>query len=267
MIVKEHLQPTEMSSSVSNASNNYEAESNLNTHRKTAIIVGVLFIIATAFLFIGEAVYKPILGSPDYLELAYPNRTTVIIGILLEFVIVLAMPLIPVFFFPVLKKHNEALAIGYIVFRTLESVILIGVAEINKLSLIGVSQEYLKGGAEAAYFQSMGRSIQAATHWGDTDGLIYNLVFVFGALMLYSVLYQSKLVPRWISAWGLLAAMVLLIGAVLGSFIEVSLAVELVVILPIAVQEMVMAGWLIVKGFNPSAVQVQDHVKQLQPHY
>ncbi len=227
----------------------------INIHRKAGIIVGVLFIIATAFLFIGEAVYKPILGSADYLELAYPNRTMVIIGVLFEFICVLAMPLIPVFAFPILKKHNEALAIGYIVFRALEAVILISVAEINKLSLIGVSQEYLKGGVDAAYYQTIGRSIQSATYWGDTAGLIYNIVFIFGGLMFYWVLYQSKLVPQWISVWGLFADVVLLIGVVLAPFIELSLAMELVVILPIAVQEMVMAGWLIVKGFNPAAIE------------
>ncbi len=227
----------------------------INTYRKTGIIVGVLFVIATAFLFIGEAIYKPILGSANYLELAYPNRTTVIIGVLLEFICVLAIPLIPVFAFPILKKHNEALAIGYIVFRALEAVILISVAEINKLSLIGVSQEYLKGGVDAAYYQTIGRSIQSETYWGDTAGLIYNIVFIFGGLMFYWVLYQSKLVPRWISVWGLFAAVVLLIGVILAPFIELSLAMELVVILPIAVQEMVMAGWLIVKGFNPVAIE------------
>lgn len=126
----------------------------MNKHRKTAILVGLLFIVATVFLFVGEAVYKPILSSPDYLEITYPNRTTVIVGVLLEFVIVLAMPLIAVVAFPILKKHNEVLAIGYIVFRTLESVILIAVAEINKLSLIGVSEGYLKGGADAAHFHA-----------------------------------------------------------------------------------------------------------------
>jgi hypothetical protein len=114
--------------------------------------VGVLFIIATAFLFIGEAFYKPILSSPDYLDNAYPNRITVIIGILLEFICVLAMPLIPVFLFPILKKHNEALALGYVGFRFLEAVLYIGL-EINKLSLINVSQDYLgKGGMDASYF-------------------------------------------------------------------------------------------------------------------
>jgi hypothetical protein len=227
----------------------------MNTHRKTAITVGVLFIIATAFLFIGEAVYKPILSSPDYLDLAYPNRTIVTIGILLEFMIVLAMPLIPVFLFPVLKHHNETLALGYVVFRLLEAVILISVAEINKLSLIGVSQAYLnQEGVGAANYQAIGSAIQAENYWGDTAGLIYNIVFVVGALMLYTVLYQSKLIPRWLSIWGLIAAVALLIGALLSIFGNISPVLTLAMILPIAVQEMVMAGWLIVKGFNPTAI-------------
>jgi len=76
----------------------------MNTHRKTAVIVGVLFIIATAFLFIGEAFYKPILSSPDYLEITYPNRTVVIIGILLEFICVLAMPVLATV---LIRRGNE----------------------------------------------------------------------------------------------------------------------------------------------------------------
>jgi hypothetical protein len=229
----------------------------MNSLKKTAIVVGFLFIIATAFLFIGEAFYKPILSSPDYLEIAYPNRTIVTIGILLEFIIVLAIPLIPVFLFPVLKQHNETLALGYVVFRLLEAVILISVAEINKLSLIGVSQAYLnQDGMDAAHFQHIGSAIQAENYWGDTTGLIYNIVFVIGALMLYSIFYQSKLIPRWISVWGFIAAAALLTGAMLSVFGNISPALTLLVILPIAVQEMVMAGWLIVKGFNPAAIEL-----------
>lgn len=228
----------------------------LNTHRKTAIVVGVLFIIATVFLFIGRAVYQPILGSPDYLDLAYPNRTMVTMGILLEFICVLAIPLIAVFLFPVLRKHDEALALGYVVFRSLEAVILISVAEINKLSLIGISQEYVDTGAvDAAYFRYAGSAIQSENYWGDAGGLIYNLVFIVGALMLYSVLYKSMLIPRWLSVWGLIAAAALLAGAMMSVFTNVSPTIALVVISPIAVQEMVMAGWLIVKGFIPSAIE------------
>ena len=57
----------------------------MNSNRKIAIIVGVLFILAIVVLFIGEAFYRPILDSPDYLDIAYPNRIVAIIGILLEF--------------------------------------------------------------------------------------------------------------------------------------------------------------------------------------
>ena len=110
----------------------------MTTDRKTAIIVGVLFISAIVMLYIGEALYKPILDSPDYLDNVYPNRIIVIIGILLEFTKVPAIALIPVFLFPILKKHNEALALGYVGFRFLEAVLLVGI-EINKLSLLNVS--------------------------------------------------------------------------------------------------------------------------------
>ena len=225
------------------------------TNRKTAITVGVLFIIATVFLFIGEAFYDPILSSPDYLDIAYPNRIIVIIGILLEFSCVIAIPLIPVFLFPILREHYEALALGYVVFRLLEAVLFIMV-EINKLSLINVSQGYLnKGGMDASYFQNVGSTIQS---WNDWSFSLYVVVFTLGALMFYSVLYKSKLVPRFISAWGFIAAALLLTGMVLimvEAFTGIAeLGLELVFALPIAVNEMVLAIWLIVKGFNSSTI-------------
>ena len=227
----------------------------MNSNRKTAIIVGVLFIIATGFLFIGGAVYNPILSSPDYIEIAYPNRITVIIGILLEFVIVLAMPLIGVYLFPILKKHNEALALGYVGFRFFEAILFV-VIESNKLSLINVSRDYLnRGGMDSLYFQNIGSTIQSVNDWTFS---IYVLVFTIGALLLYSVLYKSKLVPRFISVWGIIAAAIMLTGSVLSMFEMFAgisdLVLQLILVIPIAVNEMVLAIWLIGKGFNPSAL-------------
>ena len=225
----------------------------METYRKNAIIVGVLFIIATAFLYIGGAVYKPFLGSPDYLEIAYPNQIIAVVGMLIEFACVLAIPLIAVFFYPVLRKHNEALAIGYVGFRFFEAVLFVSV-EINKLSLINVSQGYLlKGGMDTPFFQNMGLLIQS------TNQLIFSIyvvVFAVGALLLYSALYKSKLVPRFISLWGLIGAVVILSGALLGMIVFGSessdLGWEPVFFIPIAVNEMVLAIWLIAKGFNPT---------------
>jgi hypothetical protein len=226
-------------------------ESSHETYRKTAIIVGVLFIIATVFLFIGGAVYNPILESADYLENAYPNRIIVTIGILLEFACVISMPLIPVFLFPILRKYNEPLALGYVGFRLFEAILFV-LVDINKLSLINVSQGYLNnGGIDASFFQNLGSSIQAENLWGFS---IYVLVFAIGSLMFNFVLYKSNLIPRFLSAWGLIGAGIILIGTALIMLEMFAGVPEAIIFLPIALQEMVFAVWLIVKGFNLSAI-------------
>ena len=82
------------------------------------------------------------------------------------------------------------------------------------------------------------------------------IVFILGALMFYFLLYRSKLVPRWISVWGLVAAIPYAAAGVFGIFgtIDSTSTVGSVLQLPLAVQEMVLAVWLIVKGFNPQAI-------------
>jgi hypothetical protein len=113
-----------------------------NTYKKNAIIIGILFIIATAFLFVGGSFYSPVLDTPDTLQVAYPNRISATIGMLIEFSCILAIPLIPVFAYPVLRKHSKTLAIGYVVFRLFEALLFM-LVDITKLALIKVSQLYL----------------------------------------------------------------------------------------------------------------------------
>ena len=225
----------------------------MNSDKKTARIVGALFIMALVVFLIGQAFYEPILSSPDYLDSTYPNRVIVIIGILLEFISALAVVLIPLLLFPILKKHNEVLALGYVSFRLFEAVLL-SFAQIYKLSLVKLSQDYLnKGGVDASYFQNIGSSIQSVIYWVDHAGLIYLIVFAIGALILYSALYKSKLIPRWLSIWGLIGAVAILTGSVMATF-DISLVLAMLLIIPIALQEQVMAIWFIVKGFSSSAI-------------
>ncbi len=234
----------------------------MNSPRKTAIIVGVLFIMALVLFLIGQAFYDPILSSPDYLDNAYPNRVIVIIGILLEFISALTVVLIPVLLFPILKKHNEVLALGYICFRLFEAVLL-SFAQIYKLSLVKLSQDYLnKGGVDASYFQNTGNSIQSVIYWVNHDGLIYLVVFGIGALILYSALYKSRLIPRWLSIWGLISAVAILTASVINTF-DISLVLAMLLVIPIAFQEQAMAIWLIVKGFNSSAIASASTITEI----
>jgi len=219
------------------------------SYKKNAIIIGILFIIATAFLFVGGAFYGPVLDTPDYLQVAYPNRISAVIGMLIEFSCILSIALIPVFAYPVLRKHSETLALAYIVFRLFEAVLFV-LVDITKLSLIKVSQLYLAAeSSTAAMIESIGATIQG---WNEWAWVFYVLIFGFGALIFYVALYQSKLLPRWISIWGLIAIVMMMTSALMAMFgIELPDAIFGLLVIPIAVQEMVMAVWLIAKGFNP----------------
>lgn len=221
-------------------------------NRKTAILVGVLYIIGTVAGVLSLVFARSILDAPDYLIGVSANENQIIIGALFVLTMGLALAMIPAAMFPVLKKHHEGLAVGYIVFRGgLETVSYIGMA-ISWLLLITVSQEYGKAGTLAASdFQTLGALVLRGH---DSIRSILEIVFPLGALMFYSVLYQSKLIPRWISGWGLVAALLWLAVGLLGVFhlIVPMSTIQVVLSLPIGLQEMVMAVWLIVKGFNLS---------------
>lgn len=227
----------------------------MNTYRKTAISVGVLFLIALFFNIMASNIYQPILNAPDYIVNVYPNKIPVTIGILLDFICAPAMILIPIMLFPLFKMFNERIALGYVVFRLLEGILFIFLA-INSLSLISLSQDYINSGApDVSYFQVLGNSIHARIEWAT---LLYIIVYALGAMMFYYLLFKFKLIPRWSSGWGLFAVVFLLTGALLhmfGMFGTMPLMKAMAFFAPpIGLQELVMSIWLIVKGFNPSAI-------------
>ena len=222
----------------------------MNTSRKTAIIVGVLFIVGTVAGALSVAVSGSILEDPDYLISFSAHASQIIIGEFLILIMAFALAMVPVMLFPILKKQNEALALGSVVFRgALEAVTYIGIV-ICWLLLFTLSQEYVKAGAlDAANFQTLGVLLREAVHWIEQ---ILDIVFPLGALMIYYLFYQSRLIPRWLSVWGLLGAILYLappMFVLFGSELELGILMG-----PLAVQEMVFALWLIVKGFNPSEI-------------
>jgi hypothetical protein len=226
----------------------------MNTYRKTAIIVGVLYIIGTVAGILCKVLTGSIQNDLNLLTKVTANENQIIIGALFLLIMGLALAMVPVMMFPILRKRNEALALGYVVFRgALETVTTIGMV-IGWLFLTILSQEYVKAGApDASYFQTLGTLL---LNGNDSISTISQIVFPLGALIFYFLLYQSKLIPRWLSGWGLIAAILWIAATFLDLFGLISpwSTIQVVLALPIGVQEMVMAVWLIVKGFNPSAI-------------
>ena len=224
----------------------------MNNNIKIARIVGALFIVATVAYSLGVVLLDPILGASDYLTNISANENTVIIGAFLVLIDAVAVAGIAILIYPVLKKHNETLALGYVGARIGES-LLFSVNVITTLTLLTLSQEFAKAGAlDTSYYQILGTVLLAAGNWAYLLGL--GLAFAISALILNFVLYQSKLIPRWLSGWGFIGA-----ALVFANFLLESFGINPVEIffLPIAVQEMVFAVWLIVKGFNsPPTISV-----------
>ena len=220
----------------------------VNTSIKTARIVGVLFIVGTVAGVLSAVLTGPILGDPDYLVKVSANENQIIVGALLVLIMGFALAMVPVMMFPVFKKHNEALALGYVVFRgALETAAYIGTV-ISWLLLLTLSHEYVKAGApDASDFQTLGTLSQAA---GVSFDHMLTIVFSLGGLMFYYLFHQSKLIPLWLSVWGLVGVTLTLAVGLLGMF---GLDLE-ILWAPLALQEMVLAVWLIVKGFNSSAI-------------
>ena len=220
---------------------------------KTARIVGILFIVWWVMLIVGPELINSITGDPDYFINVSANENQVLVGVLLELIVASVVVGIAVMLFPIFKEHNEALALGYVGFRIFEGVIYIAGA-ISALLLLTLSQEYVAGAPDASYFQTLGTVLLAARDW--TYMLATYILFNLGALMFYYWLYQSKLVPRLLSVWGLVGATLSLAAGLLAMFglVALSSTISFFLVLPIALNEIVLAVWLIVKGFNSSAI-------------
>jgi len=217
----------------------------MNVYKNNARIVGILYIIGTAAGLLSLLFAGPILANPDYLVKFSENRNQVIIGVLFDLIMGIALAMVPIILFPIFRKYNEVLALGAVVFRgVLEVVTYMGIA-ISLLLLLSLSQEYVKAGvAEVSNLQSMGTLLLNLGNWFVQMTSIF---FSIGALLIYYLFYQLKLIPRWLSIWGFIGAILYLAYPILFMF---SSNASDILMIPLALQEMFMAIWLIVKGFN-----------------
>jgi hypothetical protein len=230
----------------------------MNPNRRIAVVAGVLWILATVADLISRVVLvQPILGAPDYLTKISANENQVLLGALFLFIGAVAASGIAIALYPVLRKHNEGLALGSVGFRLIEGALYLGIV-VCLLMLVTLSQESAKAGASAPSAYEVPAALLMAAR--DSLGQVSVLAFGLGALMYYWVFYQSRLVPRWLSAWGLVAIPLVMVSMLLVMFrlIESFSPPQLVLALPIFLQEMVLAVWLIAKGFNPSAIAAQS---------
>jgi len=218
--------------------------------RKTALIAGVFYLIT--FISIPTlALYGPVKNHRDWI-LSSGAHTGVLVGGFLEVIVALAGIGTAVTLYPVVKRQNEGVALGFVAARVLEAA-MIFTGVVSLLSLVTLRQD-LGGaaGANAAALVTVGASHVAVYNW--TFLLSQSLMPGINALLLGSLLYRSRLVPRIIPVLGLIGAPLLICTVIATLFGGFKLGSPELAALPVAAWELSLGVWLVVKGFKPSPI-------------
>jgi hypothetical protein len=221
--------------------------SNGMTPGNAARVAGFLYIFGmiAGILSIASAV-----DAPDYLSKAAANAGGVMMAAFFHLLMAPAYMGVAIVLYPVLRKYNPYLAFGFAAFRIMAGIfIVIGVVLL--LLILRLSQEYALAGASAhPNFQSLGELLRSGRDLVNHGAMVMSVSL--GGLMFYLVLYQSKLVPRWISAWGLGGTGLTMLATLLVMFraMDIITAGYIAMNVPMVLQEMVMAILLITRGFT-----------------
>ncbi len=226
----------------------------MRTYRGSAIAVGVLFILCSATSILSIVPLGGALVAPVDIATLAANDSRVVMTALIEFVWAVTGAGIAIGLYPVLRKLNPALALGSVAGRLVEAVFVV-VGALGLLALLTVSQEAVAAGsAGLASAATVSNLVLAVREW--VHGFVALIPFGVGAFMYYVVLYKSRLIPRWLSTWGLVAIVLFMVSTVYAGFTQDFgfTTVNTVLNIPIGLQEMALAIWLIAKGFDQRAL-------------
>lgn len=226
----------------------------MRTYRGNAIAVGALFILCSAASILSVAPLGGPLAAPVDLAKLAASSDSVVLTALIEFAWAVTGAGIAIGLYPVLRKINPALALGSVASRLVEGVFVV-VGALGLLALLTVSQGAVAAGSSAlAAAATASNLVLAVREW--VHGYVALIPFGIGAFMYYVALYKSRLIPRWLSGWGLVAIVLFMVSTVYAGFTQEFgfSTVNTVLNVPIGLQEMALAIWLIAKGFDQTAL-------------
>jgi hypothetical protein len=231
----------------------------MNTYRMNAIMAGALYFLGTVFGVLGVVIGGDVLTSlisgkllagVDILSLAAANSSRLTWGAFLTLMMGISLVAMTVFLYPIIRKASKELAMGMVLFRGALEGIFYFVTALNILTLVAVSNEYIATGADSAVLQSVGHILY---QFENIKAPVSSIIFLIGATCIYLTFYSTRLIPRWLSVWGFLAVVTSMASALL-NFFHVDSGYGFYLEMVMFPQEILMAVWLIVKGFNPKAL-------------
>jgi hypothetical protein len=235
----------------------------MKTYRMNAVMAGALYFLGTVFgvtggIVGGEVLTSIIAGKPlvgvDMLGLIAANSSQLTWGAFFTLMMGISLTAMTVFLYPIFRKDSKELAVGMLLFRGALEGSFYFVTTLGLLTLIALSNEYAATGAASAALQSMGNVLY---QFQDFSGPVGTIIFLIGAICLYISFYRTRLIPRWLSIWGLIGVVPYMAYALL-HFFHMDNGIGFYLQMVLAPQELVMGAWLVIKGFNLDAVRKLD---------
>ncbi|MBN9390926.1 MAG: DUF4386 domain-containing protein [Chloroflexi bacterium] len=216
----------------------------INSNKRTARIVGALFLVATVTYMVGFGLLGSLLNGSDQLSQVYGRSLQLVSGVLLEFIDAVAVATIGIMLYPILRKYNEVIGLGYAGTRIIECLLVI-LAGISSLALIPLSQEYIQAGtANTSHFQAIST---ITVNQGKLGFQIAMIALGLGSMPFCYLLYRASLIPRLIAVLGLVGYAGLFVGGLVELF---GLNLNMIQYVPGGLFELILPVWLIAKGFN-----------------
>ena len=219
----------------------------MNTSRRTSIAAGALFILATIAALAAASVVPSLTGT-DYLTAVADQPNRVAAAAVLYLIAAGSSVGITIALYPLLKQVNAVLALGSVVFRTIEAVFYTA-AVVSLLSILPLARS--QDGALASVAATTQVAADALLSVRDSASVVGVFAFCVGSVLYSLALLEARAIPRWLSGWGVLASLTMFTACLLSVFSGQPITGYVPLIIPIFVQEMVLAGWLLVKGFAP----------------
>jgi len=224
----------------------------MTANRRSALAAGLLFIVATAAAM-GAAIIEPSRAGPTDLAQVGASLDRYGVAALLLLVAAGTSVGIAIALYPVMRPVSGAVALGSVVFRTIEAVFY----TVGVVSLLSILRLAAAPAADQAISDGLAGAFASLRDHASLAGVF---AFCTGGLLYYALFFRARLLPRWLSGWGVVGALLMLTACVLAVFTDRPITGYTPLIAPIAVQEMVLAAWLLVKGFAEPALETAPEV-------
>jgi hypothetical protein len=236
----------------------------MKTYRMNSLMAGGLYVLGTVFGVLSAVTGGQILSSGitdqalagmDLLSLAAADASRLTGAALFILLMGISLSSMTVFLFPLFRKDSEELALGMLLFRGAIEGVYYFILALVVLTMASLGTEYIATGSNSAALQSFGHVLLEFQGFTGHTG---TFLFLVGAICLYISFYRTRLIPRWLSVWGLIGAVPFMANAALHILHVDTGGIGLYIEMPLAIQEIVMGLWLVVAGFNKDAVKKLD---------